>query len=91
MSDKTVLEHRKDIIENLKQFSISEKKWLLKRFWKGVIDSTTLEDKSEIVQKLPPKFINDTKGQILYMSMKLMMDRHIDSLLKEKYPSVRKN
>ena len=87
MSDKTVLQHRKDIIENLKYFSISEKKWLLKRFWKGVIDSTTLEDKSEIVQKLPPKFINDTKGQILYMSMKLMMDRHIDALLKEKYPS----
>ncbi len=91
MSDKTVLEHRRDIIENLKYFSISEKKWLLKRFWKGVIDSTTLEDKSEIVQKLPPKFINDTKGQILYMSMKLMMDRHIDSLLKEKYPSVKIN
>ena len=91
MSDKTVLEHRRDIIENLKYFSISEKKWLLKRFWKGVIDSTTLEDKSEIVQKLPPKFINDTKGQILYMSMKLMLDRHIDSLLKEKYPSVKIN
>ena len=91
MSDKTVLEHRRDIIENLKYFSISEKKWRLKRFWKGVIDSTTLEDKSEIVQKLPPKFINDTKGQILYMSMKLMMDRHIDSLLKEKYPSVKIN
>ena len=91
MKDKTVLEHRRDIIENLKYFSISEKKWLLKRFWKGVIDSTTLEDKSEIVQKLPPKFINDTKGQILYMSMKLMMDRHIDSLLKEKYPSVKIN
>ena len=91
MSDKTVLEHRRDIIENLKYFSISEKKWLLKRFWKGIIDSATLKDKSEIVQKLPPKFINDTKGQILYMSMKLMMDRHIDSLLKEKYPSVRKN
>ena len=91
MNDKTVLEHRRDIIENLKYFSISEKKWLLKRFWKGVIDSTTLEDKSEIVQKLPPKFINDTKGQILYMSMKLMMDRHIDSLLKEKYPSVKIN
>ena len=91
MNDKTVLEHRRDIIENLKYFSISEKKWLLKRFWKGVIDSTTLEDKSEIVQKLPPKFINDTKGQILYMSMKLIMDRHIDSLLKEKYPSVKIN
>ena len=91
MSDKTVLEHRRDIIENLKYFSISEKKWLLKRFWKGVIDNTTLEDKSEIVQKLPPKFINDTKGQILYMSMKLMLDRHIDSLLKEKYPSVKIN
>ena len=91
MKDKTVLEHRRDIIENLKYFSISEKKWLLKRFWKGVIDSTTLEDKSEIVQKLPPKFINDTKGQILYMSMKLMLDRHIDSLLKEKYPSVKIN
>jgi hypothetical protein len=91
MSDKTVLEHRRDIIENLKYFSISEKKWLLRRFWKGVIDSTTLEDKSEIVQKLPPKFINDTKGQILYMSMKLMLDRHIDSLLKEKYPSVKIN
>ena len=89
--DKTVLEHRKDIIENLKYFSISEKKWLIRRFWKGVEDSSTLENKSEIIKKLPPKNVNDMKGQILYMSMKLMMDRHIDVLLKERYPSVRKN
>ena len=89
--DKTVLEHRKDIIEILKYFSISEKKWLIRRFWKGVEDSSTLENKSEIIKKLPPKNINDMKGQILYMSMKLMMDHHIDALLKERYPSVRKN
>ena len=38
--DKTVLEHRKDIIENLKYFSISEKKWLIRRFWKGIEDKT---------------------------------------------------
>ena len=87
MADKTVLEHRKDIIENLKQFSISEKKWILKRFWQGITDNTDLEDKSEIVQKLPPKSINDTKGQILYMSMKLMMNNYIEEMYKEKYPS----
>jgi len=87
MTDKTVLEHRKDIIENLKQFSISEKKWILKRFWQGITDNTDLEDKSEIVQKLPPKSINDTKGQILYMSMKLMMNNYIEEMYKEKYPS----
>ena len=38
--DKTVLEHRKDIIENLKYFSISEKKWLIRRFWKVDLEPT---------------------------------------------------
>ena len=89
--DKTVLEHQKDIIKNLKYFSISEKKWLIRRFWKGIEDSSTLENKSEIIKKLPLKNIDDMKGRILYMSMKLLMDRHIDALLKERYPSVRKN
>ena len=31
----------------MKQFSISEKKWILKRFWQGITDNTDLEDKSE--------------------------------------------
>ena len=87
MGEKTVLDHRNEIIELLKYFPLSEKKWLIKRFWDGIETAVPSEDKSKISRKLPLKFINDQKGQILYMSMKFMMDRHIDALLKEKYPS----
>ena len=69
--DKKVIDHRNDIINQLKKYSLSDKKWIIKSFWKGIIDSSSLDDKTEITQKLPPKFINDQKGMILYLSSKL--------------------
>ena len=87
MSDKTVLEHRKDIINQLKKYSLKDKKWIIKSFWQGVIDASTMDDPAEIPTKLPNKFINDQKGQILYMSLKLLLPNHIQKLEDKKHPS----
>ena len=87
MSDKTVLEHRKDIINQLRKYSLTDKKWIIKSFWQGIIDASTMDDPTEIPTKLPNKFINDQKGQILYMSLKLMLPNHIQKLEDKKHPS----
>ena len=87
MSDKTVLEHRKDIINQLKKYSLTDKKWIIKSFWQGIIDASTMDDPTVIPTKLPNKFINDQKGQILYMSLKLVLPNHIQKLENKKYPS----
>lgn len=87
MSDKTVLEHRKDIINQLRKYSLTDKKWIIKGFWQGIIDASTMDDPTVIPTKLPNKFINDQKGQILYMSLKLVLPNHIQKLEDKKYPS----
>ena len=87
MSDKTVLEHRKDIINQLRKYSLTDKKWIIKSFWQGIIDASTMDDPTVIPIKLPNKFINDQKGQILYMSLKLVLPNHIQKLEDKKYPS----
>ena len=87
MSDKTVLEHRKDIIDQLRKYSLTDKKWIIKSFWQGIIDASTMDDPTEIPTKLPNKFINDQKGQILYMSLKLLLPNHIQKLKDKKHPS----
>ena len=85
--DKKVIDHRNDIINQLKKYSLSDKKWIIKSFWKGIIDSSSLDDKTEITQKLPPKFVNDQKGMILYLSLKLLLPNHIQKLEDTKFPS----
>ena len=85
--DKKVIDHRNDIINQLKKYSLSDKKWIIKSFWKGIIDSSSLDDKTEINQKLPPKFINDQKGMILYLSLKLLLPNHIQKLEDTTFPS----
>tara|TARA_X000000950_G_scaffold19941_2_gene21529 strand:- start:2293 stop:2574 length:282 start_codon:yes stop_codon:yes gene_type:complete len=85
--DKKVIDHRNDIIDQLKKYSLSDKKWIIKSFWKGIIDSSALDDKTEITQKLPHKFINDQKGMILYLSLKLLLPNHIQKLEDTKFPS----
>ena len=87
MSDKTVLEHRKDIIDQLRKYSLTDKKWIIKSFWQGIIDASTMDDPTEIPTKLPNKLINDQKGQILYMSLKLLLPNHIQKLEDKKHPS----
>ena len=90
-NDKTVLEQRKEIIGILKYFPLNEKKWIMKRFWDHIEKASSFEDETKINRKLPPKLINDQKGQIMYMAFNLLLDNHIDALLKEKYPSVKIN
>ena len=90
-NDKTVLERRKEIIGIMKYFPLNEKKWILKRFWDHIEKDSSFEDETKINRKLPPKLINDQKGQIMYMAFNLLLDNHIDALLKEKYPSVKIN
>jgi len=85
--DKTVLDHRKDIIEQLKKYSLTDKKWIIKSFWRGIIDASTMDDPTEINTKLPNKFINDQKGRILYLSLKLLLPNHIQKLEDNKHPS----
>ena len=87
MSDKTVFEHRKDIINQLRKYSLTDKKWIIKSFWQGIIDASTMDDPTVIPTKLPNKFINDQKGQILYMSLKLLLPNHIQKLEDKKHPS----
>ena len=72
-NDKTVLERRKEIIGILKYFPLNEKKWILKRFWDHIEKASSFEDETKINRKLPPKLINDQKGQIMYMAFNLLL------------------
>ena len=46
--------------------------------------TSSFEDETEINRKLPPKLINDQKGQIMYMAFNLLLDNHI-VIIKRKY------
>lgn len=84
--DKKVIDHRNDIIDQLRKYSLTDKKWIIKNFWKGIVNATPL-DPTEIIEKLPNKNINDQKGRIMYLSLKLMLPNHIQQLEDKKHPS----